>query len=65
MTNQEVVDRLADAIRDVQMVIDPDDHVTIFCEDKQHERPGKTYVFYIRLPLANFKTLFETGEAVK
>ena len=59
MTNQEVVDRLADAIRDVHMVMDIDDTVTIYCEDKQNEMPGKKYIFMFKAPLAQFKTLFE------
>jgi len=59
LTNQEVVDRLADAIRDVQMVVDPDDTVRIFCEDKQNELPGKKYIFLLICPLSYWKMLFE------
>lgn len=65
LTNQEVVDRLADAIRDVQMVVDPDNMVRIFCEDKQNETPGKKYLFLITLPLSHWKELFERAPEVK
>jgi len=41
------------------MVMDIDDTVTIYCEDKQNEMPGKKYIFMFKAPLAQFKTLFE------
>ncbi len=61
MTNQEVVDRLQDAIRDVQMVVNPQGEVTIYCEDKQNEMPGKKYLFHITFDIQHWKTFFESA----
>ena len=62
MTNQEVVDRLADAVRHVELFVDPNDMVHIFCEDNQNDQPGKKYIFTIQMPLVHFKNLFEARQ---
>jgi hypothetical protein len=63
-SDAEVADKIADAIRDTRMVIDPQNQVTLYCEYKGGIAPGKTYLFHFIIPLAHFRALFEHAESV-